>query len=87
MGEKHYNSAIMKWVYIEDIAAHAGQKIEIRGWVYNKRSSGKVRFLLVRDGTGLVQATLFSAEKDHPLFSVFDSLTQESSVVVRGNRP
>ncbi|MBM3297505.1 MAG: asparagine--tRNA ligase [Candidatus Aminicenantes bacterium] len=74
----------MKWVYIEDIAAHAGQSVEIRGWVYNKRSSGKVRFLLVRDGTGLLQATHFSAEKDHPLFEMFDRLTQESSVVIRG---
>ncbi|MCK7479959.1 MAG: OB-fold nucleic acid binding domain-containing protein [Candidatus Moduliflexus flocculans] len=38
----------------------------VRGWVYNKRSSGKVRFLLVRDGTGLIQATAFSADKDVP---------------------
>jgi asparaginyl-tRNA synthetase len=74
----------MKWVYIEDIAAHDGQDVEIRGWVYNKRSSGKVRFLLVRDGTGLLQATAFSADKDAPLFKEFDRLTQESSVIVRG---
>ena len=74
----------MKWVYIEDIAQHDGQDVEVRGWVYNKRSSGKVRFLLVRDGTGLVQATAFSAEKDSPLFQKFDRLTQESSLVVRG---
>jgi asparaginyl-tRNA synthetase len=74
----------MTWVYIEDIAAHAGQSVEIRGWVYNKRSSGKVRFLLVRDGTGLLQATRFSAEKSDPLFEKFDRLTQESSIIVRG---
>ena len=74
----------MAWVYIEDIAQHIGETVEIRGWVYNKRSSGKVRFLLVRDGTGIIQATIFSAEKDHPLFLQFDALTQESSVVVRG---
>jgi asparaginyl-tRNA synthetase len=74
----------MAWVYIEDIGRHAGESVEIRGWVYNKRSSGKVRFLLVRDGTGIVQATIFSAEKDHPLFRQFDALTQESSVIVRG---
>ncbi len=61
-----YNDRIMDWVYIEDIAAHDGQDVEIRGWVYNKRSSGKVRFLLVRDGTGLLQATAFSADKDSP---------------------
>jgi asparaginyl-tRNA synthetase len=75
----------MKWIYIEDIAGYKGQDIEVRGWVYNKRSSGKVRFLLVRDGTGIIQATIFSAEKEHPLFRTFDSLTQESSVIVRGH--
>ena len=74
----------MAWVYIEDIAKHAGETVEVRGWVYSKRSSGKVRFLLVRDGTGIVQAMIFSSEKDHPLFQQFDALTQESSVIVRG---
>ncbi len=74
----------MQWVYVEDIAGSEGQDVEIRGWVYNKRSSGKVRFLLVRDGTGIIQATAFSAEKDSLLFRQFDRLTQESSVIVRG---
>jgi asparaginyl-tRNA synthetase len=74
----------MKWVYIEDIGGFSGQSVEVRGWVYHKRSSGKVRFLLVRDGTGLLQTTVFSADKDHPLFQKFDQLTQESSVIVRG---
>jgi len=79
-----YNGKNMKWVYIEDIGRHAGGDVEIRGWVYNKRSSGKVRFLIVRDGTGILQATIFSSGKDHPLFRQFDALTQESSVVIRG---
>ncbi|MDD8015297.1 MAG: asparagine--tRNA ligase [Acidobacteriota bacterium] len=74
----------MKWVYVEDIAAYKDQDVEIRGWVYHKRSSGKVRFLLVRDGTGIIQATAFSADKDNPLFKQFDVLTQESSLIVRG---
>jgi asparaginyl-tRNA synthetase len=74
----------MEWVYIEDISKHAGEDVEIRGWVYNKRSSGKVRFLLVRDGTGVIQTTVFSEAKDNPLFLQFDALTQESSVIVRG---
>ncbi|OGD30367.1 MAG: asparagine--tRNA ligase [Candidatus Aminicenantes bacterium RBG_13_63_10] len=74
----------MKWVYIEDIAAQAGKNVEIRGWVYNKRSSGKVRFLLIRDGTGILQATHFSEKKEDPLFEKFDGLTQESSIIVRG---
>jgi asparaginyl-tRNA synthetase len=74
----------MKWVYIEDIADYKDQQVELRGWVYNKRSSGKVRFLLIRDGTGILQTTIFSEEKEHPLFQKFDTLTQESSIIIRG---
>ena len=74
----------MKWVYIEDLQGHLGQNVEIRGWLYNKRSSGKIRFLLVRDGTGILQGTIYSPEKDHPLFNKFDTLTQESSLKIRG---
>nr|HPH44660.1 OB-fold nucleic acid binding domain-containing protein [Candidatus Aminicenantes bacterium] len=57
----------MKWVYIEDLASARDQDVEIRGWVYNTRSSGRIRFLLVRDGTGIVQATIFSREENDPL--------------------
>lgn len=74
----------MKWVYIEDISNYKDKDVEIRGWVYNKRSSGKVRFLLIRDGTGILQGTIFSPEKDSPLFKKFDTLTQESSIIARG---
>jgi len=74
----------MKWVYIEDIPSHKDQAVEIRGWVYNKRSSGKIRFLLIRDGTGVLQATIFSADEKNPLFKIFDELTQESSLIIRG---
>ncbi len=74
----------MKWTYIEDISNFKDKEVEIRGWVFNKRSSGKVRFLLIRDGTGLIQGTIFSPKKDDPLFKKFDTLTQESSLIVRG---
>jgi asparaginyl-tRNA synthetase len=74
----------MKWVYIEDIAAAKDQEVEVRGWVYNTRSSGKIRFILVRDGTGILQTTLFSNREDDPLFRTFDRLTQETSVIIRG---
>jgi asparaginyl-tRNA synthetase len=74
----------MRWTYIEDISDFKDKEVEIRGWVFNKRSSGKVRFLLIRDGTGLIQGTIFSAKKDDPLFKKFDTLTQESSLIVRG---
>ena len=74
----------MEWVYIEDIGKYVGKEVEIRGWVYNKRSSGRIRFLLVRDGTGIIQSTAYSKEKDNPIFRAFDELTLESSVIVRG---
>lgn len=74
----------MKWVYIEDIGKHVGEEVEVRGWVYSKRSSGRVRFLIVRDGTGILQATAYSKEKDNPLFRAFDTLTLESSVIIMG---
>jgi asparaginyl-tRNA synthetase len=74
----------MKWTYIEDISNFNDKEVEIRGWVFNKRSSGKVRFLLIRDGTGLIQGTIFGSKKDDPLFKKFDTLTQESSLIVRG---
>lgn len=74
----------MKWVYVEDIAAYKDQDVEIRGWVYNKTSMGKVRFILVRDGTGIIQATAFGRDGSNPLFASFDALTQESSLIVRG---
>jgi asparaginyl-tRNA synthetase len=74
----------MTWTYIEDISNFKDKEVEIRGWVFNKRSSGKVRFLLIRDGTGLIQGTVFSSKRDDPLFKKFDSLTQESSLIVKG---
>ena len=74
----------MKWVYIEDIAAYKDQDVELRGWVYNTRSSGKIRFLLLRDGTGIMQCTIFSKDENDPLFGKFEALTQESSLIVRG---
>ena len=64
----------MKWVYIEDLKDYVGQDVEIRGWLFNKRSGGMIRFLLVRDGTGIIQCTIYSEDKDHPLFRKFDKL-------------
>jgi len=71
-------------VYIEDIGRYDGQEVEIKGWVYNTRSSGKVRFLLVRDGTGIIQSVVSSDEAAPELFAVADKLTQESSLILSG---
>ena len=48
-------------VYIENIGAHEGEEVTIKGWLHNRRSSGKIHFLIVRDGTGFVQAVMSKA--------------------------
>ena len=56
-------------VTIREIAAHENQEVELRGWLYNKRSSGKLHFLQVRDGTGIIQAVVFKNDVSPELFS------------------
>jgi asparaginyl-tRNA synthetase len=70
--------------WIEDAGKHDGQVVTVRGWVYNKRASGKVKFLILRDGTGLMQGILFNGECNEESFAVFETLTQESAVEVVG---
>jgi asparaginyl-tRNA synthetase len=73
-----------KWVYIENISKYDGKEITIKGWVYNKRDSGRVKFIILRDGTGILQAMIWSKDPDFHLFKLFNDLTQESSLVVKG---
>jgi len=70
--------------YIEALKDHVGQELELQGWLYNKRSSGKIRFVLLRDGTGIVQCVLAKGQVPDEAFSAFESLTQESSLAIRG---
>lgn len=56
----------------------------MRGWVYNKRSSGKVRFVILRDGTGIVQGVFLKGQVPDAAFELADSVTQESSVAITG---
>jgi asparaginyl-tRNA synthetase len=74
----------MARVYIEDLKHHEGQEVQLHGWLYHKRSSGKIRFLLLRDGTGVLQCVLVKAQLPEAVFNIFDTLTQESSFSVRG---
>lgn len=74
----------MSRIYIEDLAHHVGEEVTLRGWLYHKRSSGKVRFLLLRDGTGVVQGVVVKANVTEEIFNIFDQLTQESSFVMMG---
>ena len=74
----------MKHTYIEEISTREGELAEIRGWLYNARSSGKLRFLQVRDGTGTIQAVIFKGDVKPETFEMVDGLSQESSIIVRG---
>src|SRR5258707_15761120 len=72
------------WTYIEDIGQHEGQTVTLKGWLYNKRSSGKLLFLLVRDGTGILQCVVFKQDVSEAQFALADHLPQESSLIVSG---
>jgi asparaginyl-tRNA synthetase len=74
----------MDRVYIEDLSTHVGGDVTLRGWVYNKRSSGKIRFVVMRDGTGIVQGVLVKGSVPDQVVEAFDSLTQESSFTLTG---
>jgi asparaginyl-tRNA synthetase len=71
-------------VYIEDIAAYEGQQVRLRGWLHNRRSSGKIHFLTVRDGTGFIQCVMSKQGVGEEMFRRADHLTQESAVIVDG---
>jgi asparaginyl-tRNA synthetase len=74
----------MDHVYVEDLARHAGREVTIKGWLYHKRSSGKVRFAEIRDGTGIVQAVATPKDLDGASFEALDRLPLESSLEVDG---
>src|SRR4249919_2248526 len=71
-------------VYIQDIGRHEGEEITLKGWLHNKRSSGKIHFLIVRDGTGFIQAVMSKAAVGEDVFRAADHLSQETSLTVTG---
>jgi asparaginyl-tRNA synthetase len=71
-------------IRIEDAGQHVGEPVEIAGWLYNLRKSGKIVFPLLRDGTGTIQAVAVKASLDEPTFESLKNLTQESSLILRG---
>jgi asparaginyl-tRNA synthetase len=71
-------------IYIEDIGSHAGEDVTIKGWLHNRRSSGKIHFLILRDGSGFVQGVMSKAAVGEELFKAADHLSQETSVIVTG---
>ena len=74
----------MENVSISLIKSFEEQEVEIKGWLYNKRSSGKLHFLQVRDGTGIIQCIVFKGDVSAELFQLCGELTQESAIIVRG---
>jgi asparaginyl-tRNA synthetase len=71
-------------VYIEDIGRHEGKEVTIKGWLHNRRSSGKIHFLILRDGTGFIQAVMSKAAVGDDIFKTADHLSQETSIIVTG---
>jgi len=69
---------------IQHLDRQVGKEVLIRGWVYNTRSSGKILFLLVRDGTGIVQCPVIQGEVTDKIFADAEKLTQESSLEIQG---
>jgi len=74
----------MQKIYIKDLANHIGEEISLKGWLFNKRSSGKIRFIILRDGTGYLQCIYFKGNVTEEIFNLADRLGQESSIEVKG---
>ena len=73
----------MAQTYINELKGRIGESVTLKGWLYNKRSSGKLVFLQLRDGTGIVQCVVFRPNSEE-LFEAANSVGQESSIIVTG---
>lgn len=73
----------MKQTYINELKGHIGEEVTLKGWLYNSRSSGKLVFLQLRDGTGIVQCVVFKGNSEE-VFEKAKPLGQESSLIVHG---
>jgi asparaginyl-tRNA synthetase len=69
---------------ISKIGEHVGQSVTIKGWLHNRRSSGKIHFLVVRDGSGFLQVVMGKRDVDEATFQRADHLGQESAIIVSG---
>jgi len=69
---------------ISELPKHLGEEITIKGWLFQKRSSGKLHFLQIRDGSAEVQAVVFKNDVTPEVFALADKITQESSVEITG---
>ena len=71
-------------VYINRLAGHVGEEVTLRGWLYNLRSSGKLLFVQLRDGTGIVQCVVFKKGVPEEVWESLRNLGQETALIIRG---
>ena len=71
-------------IRVKDVGGYVGREITLKGWLYNKRSSGKLHFLQLRDGSGIIQCVVFKGDVTAEVFELADKITQESSIEVTG---
>jgi len=74
----------MDRVLIKNVGQFEGQEVLIKGWLFNKRSSGKLHFLQIRDGSAQIQAVVFKGDVSEELFEMADKITQETSIEIKG---
>lgn len=74
----------MQKYFIKDLGNFVDQQVSLKGWLYNKRSGGKIKFLILRDGTGYLQCVYFKGNVSQEIFDMADRIGQESSIVVSG---
>lgn len=70
--------------YIRELDKHVGQDVTVQGWLYRKRSSGRIQFAVLRDGTGYLQGVFVQGECEDAALKALDQLTQESALTMTG---
>ena len=74
----------MERVFVNKVSKYVGEKVTLKGWVYNSRRSGKIGFLTFRDGFGLIQCIVAKNDIGDEKYDLFKKLTQESSIILDG---
>jgi asparaginyl-tRNA synthetase len=74
----------MEWVTVDRVSDYEDETVELRGWIANRRSSGKIRFLQIRDGHGTIQCVVLKNLVSQETFDLADKIPYESSVIVHG---
>jgi asparaginyl-tRNA synthetase len=74
----------MQKIYIKDLSQFVDQEVTLSGWLFNKRSGGKIKFLVLRDGSGYLQCVYFKGNVTEDVFNMADRIGQESSIEVTG---